>query len=74
MQVRVYTRGPHRRTEEMRMAAVLSDRGHRSDAAERPGMTTYCNRRVQAGMCAHIPAATRAGRVSRLIGQIEGAS
>ena len=43
------------------MTAVLSDRGHGSDAEERPGMTVYCDERVQAGMCAHIPATTHAG-------------
>ena len=43
------------------MAAVLSDRGHRSDAGERPAMTTYRNRRAQAWRCTHIPATTHAG-------------
>ena len=35
--------------------------GQGSDAAERPGMATYRNRRVQAGVCARTPASAHAG-------------
>ena len=56
------------------MAAVLSDRGHRSDAAERPGMTACCEERVQGGSAlARLPLHMQ-GRSSRLIGQIAAAS